>query len=77
MKASTNTTLKHAFRSQKVTEDEIRDYAFHLYVQGGHRHGSDVDYWREAEDCLRANLDRPELQEVPRDVEECSKRSGS
>jgi hypothetical protein len=38
------------------TEGTIRDYAFHLYEQGGHSHGHDVGYWQEAEACLRANI---------------------
>jgi hypothetical protein len=38
------------------TEDAIRDYAFHLYEQGGHSHGHDVDYWQEAKACILANI---------------------
>ncbi len=38
------------------TEDEIRDYANHLYVQHGSVNGYDDDNWREAEACLRAGI---------------------
>jgi hypothetical protein len=37
-------------------EDEIRDYANHLYVQHGSLNGHDRDDWLEAEACLRANI---------------------
>jgi hypothetical protein len=47
---------KQAAHAPQPTEGEIRDYAFHLYEQGGHRHGHDVDYWHEAVACLRANM---------------------
>lgn len=38
------------------SENEIRDYANHLYVQHGSRHGHDGDDWLEAEACLRAGI---------------------
>ena len=38
------------------SEDEIRDYANHLYVQHGSLNGHDRDDWLEAEACLRANI---------------------
>jgi hypothetical protein len=37
-------------------DDEIRDYANHLYVQNGSSNGHDRDDWLEAEACLRANI---------------------
>ena len=37
-------------------EDEIRDYAHHLYVQSGNLAGRDTDNWLEAEACLRSNI---------------------
>jgi len=40
----------------KPSEDEIRDYANHLFVQHGSVHGHDGDDWFEAEACLRANI---------------------
>lgn len=40
----------------KPTEDEIRDYAYHLYVQSGCIPGRDLANWQEAESSLRANL---------------------
>ncbi|MEO6873688.1 MAG: DUF2934 domain-containing protein [Opitutaceae bacterium] len=38
------------------SEDEIRDYANHLYVQRGSGNGHDVADWFEAEACLRAQI---------------------
>ena len=38
------------------TEDEIRAYANHLYVQRGSLHGHDHDDWLEAEACLGRNI---------------------
>ncbi len=38
------------------TDDVIRDYAYHLYEQGGCAHGHDVDDWFEATACLKANI---------------------
>jgi len=42
--------------SGSPTEDEIRDYAHHLYVQSGCVPGRDMDHWLEAETCLLANI---------------------
>jgi hypothetical protein len=38
------------------TEDDIRDYAYHLYQQGSCSPGHDVDNWLEATACLKANI---------------------
>jgi hypothetical protein len=38
------------------SEDVIRDYAYHLYEQGGCAPGHDVDHWLEATACLKANI---------------------
>jgi hypothetical protein len=38
------------------TEDEIRDYAFHLYQQNGCVAGHDLENWLEAKACLEANI---------------------
>lgn len=38
------------------TEDEIRDYAYHLYEQSGRIPGHDVENWLEARACLLANI---------------------
>ena len=38
------------------SEDEIRDYANHLYVQRGTVNGHDCDDWLEAEACLSASI---------------------
>ena len=38
------------------TENDIRDYAYHLYQQGSCAPGHDVDNWLEATACLKANI---------------------
>ena len=38
------------------TEDAVREYAYHLYRQGGTAPGHDVDNWLEAAACLKANI---------------------
>lgn len=38
------------------SEDEIRDYAFHLYQQSGCVPGHDLDNWLEAKACLESNI---------------------
>ena len=43
-------------------EDEIRDYAHHLYVQSGNLAGRDTDNWLEAEACLRACIPAAQSQ---------------
>jgi hypothetical protein len=40
----------------RPSEDEIRDYANHLYVQRGSLNGHDRDDWLEAEACLGASI---------------------
>jgi hypothetical protein len=41
-----------AAHKRPPTADEVRDYAYHLYVQGGSRDGHDLDDWLEAEGSL-------------------------
>ena len=41
---------------QEPGEDAIRDYAYHLYQQGGGTPGRDLDDWLEARACLKANI---------------------
>ena len=48
-------TTRH-YASRRPSEDEIRDYAYHLYIQGGCAPGRDMDNWLEAETCLLANI---------------------
>jgi hypothetical protein len=38
------------------SEDDIRDYAYHLYEQGNYAPGHDLDNWFEATACLQANI---------------------
>ena len=40
----------------KFDESDIRDYAYHLYCQGGYAPGHDLENWFEAEACLAANI---------------------
>ena len=35
---------------------DIRDYAYHLYLESGRMPDRDVGNWLEAEACLRANI---------------------
>jgi hypothetical protein len=44
--------------SREPSEDEIRDYAYHLYQQSGCTPGHDLDNWLEAKACLEANVAR-------------------
>jgi len=41
---------------QEPGESAIRDYAFHLYQQGGSVPGHEQDDWFEARACLQANI---------------------
>jgi hypothetical protein len=43
---------------RETTDDEIRDYAFHLYQQSGCVPGHDLENWLEAKACLEANIPR-------------------
>lgn len=47
---------KRSTTAAQPSEDEIRDYANHLYVERGALNGHDCDDWLEAEACLRANI---------------------
>ena len=37
-------------------EDDIRVYAYHLYLQGNRAPGHDTEDWQEAKACLKANI---------------------
>jgi len=39
-----------------LCDDDIRNYAFHLYQQSGCIPGHDLDNWLEATACLKANI---------------------
>jgi hypothetical protein len=41
-------------------EAEIRDYAYHLYIQNGHRNDQCAANWQEAEACLRSHIPKAE-----------------
>ena len=38
------------------SEDDIRDYAYHLYERSNCLPGHDLDNWLEATACLQANI---------------------
>lgn len=38
----------------EIKEDDVREYAYHLYVQNGCIPGRDLENWLEAEACLHA-----------------------
>lgn len=43
------------------SEQEISDYAFHLYQQSNCEPGRDLDNWQEATAALKANIPRSHL----------------
>jgi hypothetical protein len=43
-----------------VDEEEIRDYAYHLYDQSGFTAGRDLDNWLEAKACLSSGIPKSE-----------------
>ena len=45
-----------AATTQKPGEDAVREYAYHLYQQGGSAPGHDIENWLEATACLKANI---------------------
>ncbi|MEO6002662.1 MAG: DUF2934 domain-containing protein [Opitutus sp.] len=53
-----NTEKKVSPPSRDLPEDEIRDYAYHLYEQSGCASGHDEENWLEAKACLEANIPR-------------------
>ena len=52
MKANSNSPLP----LPQPSEDDIRDYAYHLYQQGNCVPGHDLDNWLEAIACLKADI---------------------
>jgi hypothetical protein len=53
---STNKTTKSPAAAPQPSENEIRDYANHLFVQHGSVDGHECEDWLEAEACLRAGI---------------------
>jgi hypothetical protein len=47
-------------RSPLLNEDDVRDYAYHLYVQNGHRNDRCMENWLEARACLEACIPKSE-----------------
>lgn len=52
MKANMNTPTP----VRTLSESDIRDYAYHLYLQSGCIPGRDLDNWIEAEARLRGSI---------------------
>jgi hypothetical protein len=50
------TKSKSPVTSRLPSDEEIRDYAQHLYEQSGRQPGHDLDNWLEAKACLEANI---------------------
>ena len=46
----------HPASHGEPSEQDIRDYAFHLYQQSRCEPGRDLDNWLEATACLRADI---------------------
>lgn len=46
----------HAIVRPVPKEEDIRDYAYHLYQQSHREPGHDLDNWLEATACLKANI---------------------
>jgi hypothetical protein len=46
--------------SASPSDDEIRDYAYHLYDQSGFAAGRDLDNWLEAKACLSSGIPKSE-----------------
>ena len=42
--------------SSKPSEDDIRDYAYHLYRQSNCAPGHDLEHWLEATACLNTHI---------------------
>jgi hypothetical protein len=43
-----------------LSEEEIRDYAYHLYDQSGYAGGRDLDNWLKAKACLSSGIPKSE-----------------
>jgi hypothetical protein len=58
MKPSTKKSppLVHARPQPQPSDDQIREYAYHLYLQSRCVEGRDLDNWLEATACLKANI---------------------
>jgi hypothetical protein len=46
--------------SPPINESDVRDYAYYLYVQNGHRNDQCLDNWREAIACLECRIPKSE-----------------
>jgi len=53
--------------SAALTDDAIRDYAFHLYEQSGCTPGRDDDNWHEATAFLNSNIPAHRSNNSPQD----------
>jgi len=60
-----NAKAKARSEAALPTADEIRDYAYHLYVQSGCAPGRDLENWLEAETSLAARIAVAPAQRTP------------
>jgi hypothetical protein len=51
-----NQSAESAAPTREPGEDAVREYAYHLYQQGGSAPGHDIENWLEATACLKANI---------------------
>jgi DTW domain-containing protein YfiP len=51
---------QHKMPTTAVSAEDIHAYAYHLYVQNGHRNDQCADNWREAKACLEACIPKSE-----------------
>jgi hypothetical protein len=52
----TESTSSAACADSCQCEDQVRDYAYHLYEQSNRAPGRDLENWLEASACLRARI---------------------
>jgi hypothetical protein len=50
------TKAKGPRAGSEPAENDIREYAYHLYLQGSRTPGHDTDDWLEAKACLKTNI---------------------
>ena len=65
-------------RIEPVSDDDIRDYAYHLYLLSGCVPGRDLDNWLEAKACLSARIPKAETHtRLHRQTERVGRQAGT
>lgn len=49
----------------KVSQEQIREAAYHKWLEDGAPHGKDQDYWYKAEEELGAPAKKPAAKKAP------------